>query len=40
MSDEVIRSAAKPFPAQAALPWLVGAGVYVLLLVLGAAAAQ
>jgi hypothetical protein len=35
MSDEVIRSAAKPFPAQAALPWLVGAGVYVLLLTLG-----
>jgi len=30
MSDEVIRSAAKPFPARAALPWLVGAGVYVL----------
>ena len=35
MSDEVIRSAAKPFPARAALPWLVGAGVYVLLLTLG-----
>jgi hypothetical protein len=35
MSDEVIRSAAKPFPAQAALPWLVGAGVYTLLLTLG-----
>jgi hypothetical protein len=35
MSDEVIRSTAKPFPAQAALPWLVGAGVYVLLLTLG-----
>src|SRR6202051_1962582 len=35
MSDEVIRSAAKPFPARAALPWLVGAGVYVLLLALG-----
>ena len=35
MSDEVIRSAAKPFPAQAALPWLVAAGVYVLLLTLG-----
>ena len=34
MSDEVIRSAAKPFPAQAALPWLVGAGVYALLLML------
>src|SRR3954467_12082304 len=35
MSDEVIRSAAKPFPALAALPWLVGAGVYTLLLTLG-----
>ena len=35
MSDQVIRSAAKPFPARAALPWLVGAGVYVLLLTLG-----
>jgi hypothetical protein len=35
MSDEVIGSAAKPFPAQAAVPWLVGAGVYVLLLTLG-----
>src|SRR5437660_2316086 len=34
MSDEVIRSAARPFPAQAALPWLVGAGVYALLLTL------
>jgi hypothetical protein len=35
MSDEVIRSAAKPFPARAALPWLVGTGVYALLLTLG-----
>ena len=35
MSDEVIRSTAKPFPARAALPWLAGAGVYVLLLALG-----
>ena len=34
MSDEVIRSAAKPFPARAALPWLVGAVVYALLLAL------
>ena len=34
MSDEVIRSVAKPVPARAALPWLVGAGVYVLLLTL------
>jgi hypothetical protein len=35
MSDQVIRSTAKPFPARAALPWLAGAGVYILLLVLG-----
>ena len=35
MSDQVIGSAAKPFPARAALPWLAGAGVYVLLLALG-----
>jgi hypothetical protein len=35
MSDEAIDSAASPFPAQAAVPWLVGAGVYVLLLALG-----
>jgi hypothetical protein len=35
MSDEVIRSAVKPFPARAALPWLVGAVVYALLLALG-----
>jgi hypothetical protein len=35
MSDEVIRSAAKPFPALAALPWLVGTGIYALLLTLG-----
>jgi hypothetical protein len=35
MSDEVIRSAAKPFPARAALPWLVAACVYALLLTLG-----
>ena len=34
MSDQVIRSAAKPFPARAALPWLVGAVVYALLLAL------
>ena len=34
MSDEAIRSAARPFPVQA-LPWLVGAGVYALLLTLG-----
>src|SRR5260370_5907835 len=35
MSDQVIRSAAKPFPVRAALPSLVGAGVYALLLTLG-----
>ena len=35
MSDEAIDSAAKPFPAQALLPWLVGAAVYGLLLTLG-----
>ena len=35
MSDQVIRSTAKPFPARAALPWLAGAGVYALLLTLG-----
>jgi hypothetical protein len=35
MSDQVIRSGAKPFPVQATLPWLVGASVYVLLLTLG-----
>lgn len=34
MSDEVIRSAATPFPVRA-LPWLMGAGVYALLLTLG-----
>jgi hypothetical protein len=34
MSDEVIGSTAKPFPVRA-LPWLVGAGVYGLLLTLG-----
>ncbi len=35
MSDQVISSAAKPFPTRAALPWLVSAGVYALLLMLG-----
>jgi hypothetical protein len=35
MSEQVIRGAAKPFPGRAALPWLVGAGVYALLLTLG-----
>ncbi|HEY4972779.1 MAG TPA: hypothetical protein VII41_04170, partial [Steroidobacteraceae bacterium] len=34
MSDDVIRGAARPFPARAALPSLVGAGVYALLLTL------
>ena len=36
MSDQVIGSTAKPFPARATLPWLAGAGVYVLQLALGA----
>lgn len=35
MTEQAIRSAVKPFPARAALPWLTGAGVYVLLLALG-----
>jgi len=35
MSDQVIRGAAKPFPARALMPWLAGAGIYVLLLTLG-----
>jgi hypothetical protein len=35
MSDEVIRNAAKPFPAPAAMPWLVAACVYAMLLALG-----
>jgi hypothetical protein len=34
MSDEAIRSAARPFPVQA-LPWLVGAVLYALLVILG-----
>jgi hypothetical protein len=35
MSDLAVPSAAKSLPIHAALPWLVGAGVYVLLLTLG-----
>ena len=35
MSDQVIRSTARPFPARAALPWLAGAAIYGLLLALG-----
>jgi hypothetical protein len=35
MSEEVIRSAIKPFPARAALPWVVAVAVYALLLTLG-----
>src|ERR1700736_4112692 len=35
MSDAVNSRAAKPFPARAALPWLVAAGVHALLLALG-----
>jgi hypothetical protein len=34
MSEQVIRGAAKPFPARALMPWLAGAGIYVLLLTL------
>ena len=35
MSDQAIQSAAKPLSTHGAVPWLVGAAVYVLLLVLG-----
>ncbi|MGY3648300.1 hypothetical protein ACVWW2_003591 [Bradyrhizobium sp. LM4.3] len=35
MSDQVVHSEVQPFSARAALPWLVGLGVYVLLLILG-----
>jgi hypothetical protein len=35
MSDEAIDSASIPFPPRAAVPWLVGATVYILLLTLG-----
>ncbi len=35
MGDEVIRNRAKAFPARTSLPWLVAAGVYALLLMLG-----
>ena len=35
MGDGVIRNRTKPFPAPASLPWLVAAGVYALLLMLG-----
>ncbi len=35
MSDQAIHSAAKPLSTHGAVPWLVGAAVYVLLLVLG-----
>lgn len=35
MSDQVVHSKVQPFSARAALPWLVGLGVYVLLLILG-----
>jgi hypothetical protein len=35
MSDQSIQSAAKPLSTHGAVPWLVGAAVYVLLLVLG-----
>jgi hypothetical protein len=35
MSDRAILSTAKPFPARAALPWVTGASVYVLVLAVG-----
>ena len=35
MSDEVIDSTVRHIPARATLPWVVGAGVYALLLALG-----
>ncbi|MCK1340809.1 hypothetical protein IVB38_33575 [Bradyrhizobium sp. 38] len=35
MSDQIVHSEVQPFSARAALPWLVGLGVYVLLLILG-----
>lgn len=35
MSDQVVHSAAQPFSARAALPWLVSLSAYVLLLILG-----
>lgn len=35
MSDQAIRSATKLFPVRAALPWLSGAGIYVLVLAVG-----
>ena len=35
MGDEVIRNWAKAFPARTSLPWLLPAGVYALLLMLG-----
>jgi hypothetical protein len=35
MSDEIIHSAAKPFAARLALPWLVSASVYALLVTMG-----
>jgi len=34
MSDHALESTAKPFSEQAVAPWLVGAGVYILLLAL------
>ena len=35
MSDQVVHSAVQPFPARAALPWLVGLSVYAALLICG-----
>ena len=33
MTDQVVHSAVQPFSARAALPWLVGLGIYALLLI-------
>lgn len=35
MTDQVVHSAVQPLSARAALPWLVGLGVYAVLLILG-----
>ncbi|MDA9507756.1 hypothetical protein XI09_24610 [Bradyrhizobium sp. CCBAU 11386] len=35
MSEQVVHSEVQPFSARAALPWLVGLGVYAVLLILG-----
>jgi hypothetical protein len=35
MTDQAVHSAVQPFSARAALPWLVGLGVYAMLLIVG-----